>query len=153
MYRRRAPRRIYRPHKSLGVKSAADAGAALKNHTTATSRVCVSVGRFRIEGTNTRRRPRGRHFARLSLCNRRLCPYNSLYLICWKTAATTNRAGLLRAGLTFECARRSNRGKRVSSLCAALHKVTLIARLRTAGRPRRENKRNLLKTKASGQGC
>ena len=44
--------------KSLGVKSAADAGAALKNHTTATSRLCVSVGPFRIEGTRVARRGR-----------------------------------------------------------------------------------------------
>ena len=45
----------------------ADAGAALKNHTTATSRLCVSVGRFRIEGTasHATRRPPRRHLLAL----------------------------------------------------------------------------------------
>ena len=47
-----------RPSNKISVKCFADAGAALKNTTPATSRVCVSVGRFRIEGTRVARRGR-----------------------------------------------------------------------------------------------
>ena len=60
-----APAWLYRAlDKSLSVMLSADKGAALKNHTTATSRVCVSVGRFRIEGTRDSRASR-----RVAICS------------------------------------------------------------------------------------
>ena len=75
--------------KVLAANAYADAWGVLKNHSTATPRLSVSVGRFRITEDASRGRAARRQFARLCLGNRRLRQCQRLDLIYRKTAATT----------------------------------------------------------------